>query len=38
LAERLLGGAAVLVVSLAAALISFRPVMKLEPATVFSMT
>lgn len=31
------GAAAVLVVSLAAALISFRPVVKLQPATVFSM-
>jgi len=33
----LVGTAAVLVVSLAAALISFRPVVKLQPATVFSM-
>jgi putative ABC transport system permease protein len=33
----LVGAAAVLVVSLAAALISFRPVVKLQPATVFSM-
>lgn len=34
----LVGTAAVLAVSLAAALISFRPVVKLQPATVFSMT
>jgi putative ABC transport system permease protein len=33
----LAGTVAVLIVSLAAALISFRPVVRLQPATVFSM-